>query len=239
MKLEHPITFTRENYDAFVRGDKTQHRVPVVQQPPSGFNRAFSMPGSTETCWINDELNDSWPSKRTDSNYKWKLCPFGPPGTVLWVQEPFQIVRVEGPLNEAVAHVRFFWSPKPVRKRKLDRKGLLNWLGRQNPYAKASGRCMYRSFAREFAVLKSVRVERVQDISEADAAAEGIVEIQRSIYRHGRMNGYGTEGTSPEDAASTRRLAFESLWESINAKRGYGWKANPWVWVLELERVSR
>ena len=32
--------------------------------------------------------------------------------------------------------------------------------------------------------------------------------------------------------------AFENLWDSINVKRGYGWDKNPWVWVIEFERVG-
>jgi hypothetical protein len=67
----------------------------------------------------------------------------------------------------------------------------------------------------------SVRVERVQEITEADARAEGI-EPQRSDY-------------SGEDSNS---LQFRDLWDSINAARGYGWAVNPWVWVVEFERVQ-
>jgi hypothetical protein len=54
-----------------------------------------------------------------------------------------------------------------------------------------------------------VRVERVQDISEADAKAEGV-----------------------KSAAE-----FCALWDEINGARGYGWDANPWVWVVEFKRV--
>lgn len=36
----------------------------------------------------------------------------------------------------------------------------------------------------------------------------------------------------------TAREAFEVLWDSINKKRGYGWDANPWVWVIEFRRIT-
>jgi hypothetical protein len=71
----------------------------------------------------------------------------------------------------------------------------------------------------------SVRVERVQDISEEDAEAEGIncADPFKVPYR----------GLYIADAP----LRYAFLWDSINAKRGFGWDKNPWVWVIEFKRV--
>ncbi len=65
--------------------------------------------------------------------------------------------------------------------------------------------------------VKEVRVERVRDITEADAKAEGVGEMA--------VNG-DTVG------------AFAMLWDSRNANLGHGWDANPWVWVVEFERMT-
>ena len=35
------------------------------------------------------------------------------------------------------------------------------------------------------------------------------------------------------------RLLFSGLWDSLNAKRGYSWASNPWVWVIQFQRLSR
>jgi hypothetical protein len=59
-----------------------------------------------------------------------------------------------------------------------------------------------------------VRVERVQNITDEDALAEGVDQ----------------DGYIP-------RVQFKNLWDSINAKRGAGWDVNPWVWVIEFERI--
>jgi hypothetical protein len=59
----------------------------------------------------------------------------------------------------------------------------------------------------------SLRVERVASISEEDAKAEGI---------------------KPLNEFDTYRGAFQSGWDSINAKRSYSWEKNPWVWVVEF-----
>jgi hypothetical protein len=78
----------------------------------------------------------------------------------------------------------------------------------------------------------SVRVERLQDISEKDCWAEGIEAVDgllddMKIYEAARrMN------RPFEDAAPT----YAALWESINGTGS--WDANPWVWVVEFRRVT-
>lgn len=68
----------------------------------------------------------------------------------------------------------------------------------------------------------SVRVERIQDITDADVIAEGT------------DTGEGAHFTPPSP-----RMLFALLWDSIYAKRGFGWDANPWVWVIEFRRIER
>lgn len=68
--------------------------------------------------------------------------------------------------------------------------------------------------------ITGVRVERLQDISEADAIAEGIQELIDAGVDH--------DGT-PRDT-------FRKLWESINGPGS--WDANPWVWVVEFKRIE-
>lgn len=59
-----------------------------------------------------------------------------------------------------------------------------------------------------------LKVERVQDITESDVVAEGIQDT----------------------GAGDLRAMFAVLWSSINAKRGYGWAVNPWVWCISFKR---
>lgn len=84
---------------------------------------------------------------------------------------------------------------------------------------------MPKKFARIWLRVVDVRVERVQDISYEDCIAET-----------GAPSTYDLGG--PEPYKRNMVGVFSFLWDSINAKRGYGWDANPWVWVVEFERVS-
>jgi hypothetical protein len=68
-----------------------------------------------------------------------------------------------------------------------------------------------------------VRVERLQDISEADARAEGVTLQEKSFYM----------GVA---AAAPHRFEFHRLWQQINGERA-PWLSNPWVWVVEFRRA--
>ncbi|WP_296222694.1 hypothetical protein [uncultured Sphingomonas sp.] len=75
-----------------------------------------------------------------------------------------------------------------------------------------AGMHMPRWASRLTLIVTDVRVQRLQEISEVDAIREGVTLIEESI----------------EDP----RMAFMWLWDSLNASRGFGWDANPWVCAL-------
>ena len=82
---------------------------------------------------------------------------------------------------------------------------------------------MPREAARLFLRVKDVRVERVQDIAEKDAESEG----------------FRTE-CGPLSSCPTCNISeFHKAWDTRNAKRGYGWDANPFCWAIEFKRVEK
>ena len=81
---------------------------------------------------------------------------------------------------------------------------------------------MPRAAARLFLRVTRVRVERLQEMGPKDAIAEGVFSAP---------DRYHVDGVNPYPVAS-----FSELWDSLNAKRGYGWSVNPWVYVIEFER---
>jgi len=67
--------------------------------------------------------------------------------------------------------------------------------------------------------ITDIRIERLQEISKNDACAEGIQLL-----------------TEDFDTATTHIEKYRMLWDELNAKRGYSWASNPWVWVIEFQR---
>ena len=91
---------------------------------------------------------------------------------------------------------------------------------------------MPREAARIFLKVTNVRVERLQDITEEDARSEGVkdpYEYQSpEYYEQPSLRGF-----------EINKSAFAGCWDSIYSKRGYGWDTNPWVWVIEFEKISK
>ncbi len=87
---------------------------------------------------------------------------------------------------------------------------------------------MHRHSSRILLEITAVRVERLQDISEEQALAEG---VRGEPCDHARQAcaDIGCWG-------DTAKGAFGFLWESLNGEGS--WAANPWVWVVEFKRVT-
>jgi hypothetical protein len=79
-----------------------------------------------------------------------------------------------------------------------------------------------------------VRVQRLQDITDEDAKAEGVVPLEH-IHEDQRVPGPGFNDCRLGD--QPHRLPFAILWDEINGKRA-PWEADPWVWAIEFERVA-
>lgn len=138
-------------------------------------------------------------------------CPYGSVGSTLWVREAWTAwFQRKGIITD--------WHDTPKRDRA---HGLHTQLAYRATEPKAAKRWatplfMPRWASRMSLKITGVRVERVQDISEADAKAEGAKPASM---------GY------PE---ATYRRGFQAIWHEINGAPS--WNANPWVWVVEFER---
>lgn len=149
-------------------------------------------------------------------------CPYGAPGDRLWVRETWAVGRV-------------FDRTRPAEIPTVERDVPVWW--RADGFAEESdnrGRWrpsihMPRWASRITLDIVSVRVERLQAITEADAFAEG-VEANPYVM---------CDGTTDEAMSISARDNFRALWDSINGKRlGCSWGANPWVWVVEFRGTT-
>lgn len=141
--------------------------------------------------------------------------PYGRPGDRLWVRETFGF---SGSGYIPDIHFRATNPEAPI-------------LGRWHPSIH-----MRRIDSRITLEITSVRVERLQEISEADAAAEGLTFSAKARRSDGCMGIY--ELRMPDGKLNfndNARDLFRTLWEQINGP--CSWDANPWVWVIEFRRL--
>ncbi len=147
-------------------------------------------------------------------------CPYGQVGDRLWVKETFGLHDNRQPTivyyradNELKYESDGPWTPSIF---------------------------MRREYSRITLEIVSVRVERLNEISEADAAAEGVERnasvIDGSWSPEDGYIKYPIDENLEDFPAWTAVESYQTLWESINGAGS--WAANPWVWVIEFKRVK-
>lgn len=235
-----PITFSDAMVRAILDGRKTQTRRVV----------SFANCDTARWCWDRLELDDAklpakvhptWadngylhvptkphPEDRQDADF-WtytRVRPTWSVGDVLWVKEAWaergDIDRNENP-EKARHYVRYGADGN------FDPLDNMNW----HDYGRKwkSSRFMPFVYARLFLRITEIRVQRVQEISDqpgwADVRAEGI-ECPAHGPAQRPCTGY------------CRSLCekFAETWDALNARRGYSWESNPWVWALTFERCD-
>ena len=219
--MERPILFSGPMVLAILAGTKSQTRRLV--KPVRGFEHndicEIGMPHSVYpwAVW--------WHGPETDRVGCLQECPYGEPGQSLWVREAWA-----------------YWGPDVTRQESREFKG--GGLGKGWEFALEMHRkrIIYRAegdpdpvngvhwrpsiymprwASRIDLTVTAVRVERVQDISEADARAEG-------------CHATPSDDTPLGPGMFTAKLDYMMLWDEINGKRA-PWASNPLVWVVEFE----
>ena len=208
---ERPILFTGEMVLAILEGRKNQTRRVMKQQPE--YDMEYS-------CW-------QWPSNRYQTMIDLPLArtcaPLGKAGDRLWVRETFYCddyqyeVRPDDDLKPALLGAMEYRATHDCR----------NW--EAGCPCSSDGRSHWRSpifmprwVSRIDLEITNVRVERLQDISDLDVLAEGVDQQGGSVDKTNLTRALG-------------ELVFRPLWDSINAKRGYSWGSNPWVWAYDFK----
>ncbi|WP_311181494.1 hypothetical protein [Pseudomonas aeruginosa] len=163
------------------------------------------------------------------------VCPFGKPGDRLWVRETHaQVFEVDipdgrpaGPIGTAGSPGRPDWKCRYVYRSDGEMPNV-QWhhVGDSQPVRWTPSIHMPRRASRILLEITAVRVERLQDISEKQALAEGVELEGEGVCWAGAA---GTASDSPVES-------FRLLWELINGAGS--WNANPWVWVVEFKRVT-
>lgn len=209
-----PILFNTDMVRAILEGRKTVTRRAVRPQPTRDMHHVED--GTVHGYWM-------------DGNCQPYRPPYQP-GDILYAPEAwkcrFAMLDQDGLGYEVVFRdgkiVRFRFDDKKRAKKwaKYARKDDNHW---QSPYF------MPKEAARIFLRVTGVRVERLQEITLGDCIKEGI----------------SPEEIEKRDAIHIRAAAkwiYEQIWDSTikSADRDkYSWATNPWVWVIEFERISQ
>lgn len=189
---ERPILFNGAMVRAILDGRKTQTRRVMKPQPTAV-----------------DE-SGQWYGRNPQSLQN-RTCPYGQEGSRLWVREAWAARLDQDHLSPSqLPHGMTvgYWADGPG---KCCNTGCAGAAGR----VRASMH-MPRWASRILLEITNVRVERLQEISNDDALAEGINRPIDMRY--------------PVDE-------FRALWDSINAARGFGWDVNPWVWCVSFKKL--
>lgn len=222
---ERPILFNADMVRALLDGRKTQTRRIVKPQPPE----THSFGGYViEASSRKNEGKFKWGIKKGEYHFADSIyvrCPYGQPGDRLWVRESFWGCDLPGYGDQPCVVYDNEWQGKEYKPEQ------------PRPWARKFGRIpsihMPKDCSRILLEIVSVRVERLQDISEADAMAEGIDLPEGETYRDYAVKPEDNEG---HDYYFCPQDSFISLWEKINGLESC--KANPWVWVVEFKRVE-
>lgn len=238
-----PLSFSRPMVLARRAGRKTQTR------------RLATLPKEMKQPYLFAFIPERGEARFRCSDTGWDTviqCRYGKPGDQLWVREDFQVLTLFN--QDRKIAVRYL-ADGAERILPLTEPEHALLQARKFPFRATPGRFMYRPLARDLPTVTALRVERLQDITEEDAIAEG---IERSPSGSNWLSYDKTRliYESPRDS-------FRSLWESIHGRRynnfqcdgcgkrfpstswtccGIGftedprasWEDNPWVWVISL-----
>lgn len=163
-------------------------------------------------------------------------CPYGQPGTKLWVRESWDVFEGPSRGDNRLAYVRYaadicLGIEDRVVLLTEDQESVMYRYGLKRGWKPSIH--MPRWASRITLEVVKVRVERLQEISAKDIIAEGAV-LRPHMCEH--------LGKCPVSAFDKKvypdlKSLWAAGWNKINAKRGYGWDKNPWVWVIEFKKL--
>jgi hypothetical protein len=218
---EKPILFSTPMVQAILDGRKTMTRRVckdiagydfkwgLDREPYIGNYKVFTKTEPGKWDWVT--LENQWlydlQTAVDDSRTHLLKCPYQP-GDILWVRETWS----KDENGEYVYRTNYGTTEDDSFP-----PSMFKWKPSIH---------MPKVAARIWLEVTNVRVERLQEITTDEAKAEGVLQPgvipSNTLIRN-------TEGSIP-------RTNFKILWESLNAKRGYGWDSDPWVWVVSFKR---
>jgi hypothetical protein len=210
-----PILFSTPMVQAIYAGTKSQTRREIKPQPiihsEDHWEWTSTRPKAKKASGAMSAFGKS--VSPTDPNSLNYACPYGKPGDILWVRETFCAYDLtKGDTKEIIGAGVMYRADGGY-------KGV-KW---------TPSLFMEKKHCRIFLEVQSVKVQKLQDISNEDSKLEGIHEIEGLGGRY-----YRDYSRKNATAFSFPKLSFASLWDSINGN----WKDDPFVWVIEFKKIK-
>jgi hypothetical protein len=218
MKIEKPILFSTPMVQAILKGHKTQTRRIIKPQPMADLFSAIvggydNIPKMARFYTKRESCNPFI----EDIKLKYNI------GNILWVRETWHPKRHSFPIGlpyEYKATAKEDGNPTDE-----------HW---------KPSIFMPKDACRIFLKIVNVRVQRLNDITEKDAVAEGITELLQSntqmisngkqYFDYSKEKELLNEGLPPIES-------YKTLWQNINGKES--WDQNPFVWVYEFDKIEQ
>lgn len=198
-----PVLFSTPMVQAIMAGRKTQTR-RVLKKIPR----------------LSDNINWAGDYLKHNTNTRYHYSPYGVPGDVLWVRETWSEPILFDGFEED-----YYYKADNIQRYDIRSRHMGNeWKPSIH---------MPKDACRIFLKVVDVRVEKLQDINEFDAKAEGVDHVIDKITGYcgyDYINGGYNLMTTPYHG-------FRSLWKKINGEQS--WAKNPWVWVIEFEQIEK
>ena len=201
---ERPVLFSAPMVRAILDGRKTQTRRIIKPQPYIDEMGNFCWNGENFGQDFNGPCIQAIASPIPSSKTKRVRCPYGKPGDRLWVRETFN-----------------HDGEKYIYAADLNELGVQKWAAQWKPSIH-----MPRNASRILLEITGVRVERLQDISECDAKAEGSYVCDY----------FGRRLLDQSSNQGCYKWGYRSIWESLNGTGS--WDLNPFVWVIEFKLLE-
>lgn len=215
MKKEIPILFKTPMVQSILDSRKTNtrrtHGLELINENPDYYEwlkeySQLDIPRQAKK--FDDRHYYAFTGRRNNSTLVVTHCPYGKPGDVLWVRESWRGIQQDNGSD------RYEY--------RADEK--INLYEKWKPAIH-----MPKAAARIWLEVKNVRPERLHDISDKDAIAEGIELVEYNCFKN-------YDEKNPYQYLEDPIGSFRSLWQSINGPES--WEANPWVWVVKFKVLS-
>lgn len=216
---ERPIALTVQEVNAVLAGDKTQHRVPFDFEFIKEANVPIVQKVADETnCTLSELVTGAY---QDGSVYDFE-CPLGKVGDRLWVQE----FHARREFNDPLIGTHYY-ADGPLTLDLRHDAGLLIKYAAEN---------MPRWASRLLLEITDIRIERLNDISEQDAIAQGIKHIHADPKDRVGPNHFTKSNGWYHCSRPAAAEVFREMYTVSDDYDKYG--ENPWVWVIEFKVVE-